>query len=137
MSWFEIIKSDSSMKAWRSSLEEPNRVTSWESSFGGHTRSTFNVLLILAEDKRIFLLAVLDITKDIRFDHQRNTSSTLEDSASPSVKVNCNRIWSLIKRLISPCIWPVSVSEKTAGVTIKLILMVMVVVANNNNCFYI
>ena len=46
--------------------------------FGGGTRSTFNALLILAEEKRTFLLAVLDITEDIYFDHQRNASSTLE-----------------------------------------------------------
>ena len=47
---------------------EPNWVTSWESSFRGRTRSTFNSLLILAEEKRTFLLAVLDITEDIHFD---------------------------------------------------------------------
>ena len=29
----------------------------------------------------------LDITEDIHFDHQRNTNSTLEDLASPPVKV--------------------------------------------------
>ena len=55
--------------------------------FGGGTRSTFNALLILAEEKRTFLLAVLDITEDIHFDHQRNANSTSEGLASPSVEV--------------------------------------------------
>ena len=44
------------------------------------------------EEERIFLLAVLDIAEEMRFDHQRNTSSTLKGLASPSVKVNCKRI---------------------------------------------
>ena len=67
------------LKAWWSWPEEQNWVPSRESSSGGGTRSTFNALLILAEEKRTFLLAVLDITEDIHFDHQRNASSTLED----------------------------------------------------------
>ena len=48
-------------------------------------REVDELLPILAEEKSTFLLAVLDITEDIHFDHQRNANSTLEDLGSPSV----------------------------------------------------
>ena len=104
MSWLNINKSELSINSWVSSLSSIYCTSSPHSLiFKMGCGETSIVLLIPAEEKRTFLLAVLHIVADTHVDHHRMMESTRETLASPSAILSCRLICFFIKCLISPC----------------------------------